>query len=1149
MKRLKTIVKSKKTQLDIAHSSMNDFQAPEYTRQSENAIFVYCLLSDGPVYIHKCAQSGDAKEVSRIISKDPSRINAKNKMGKTALHLAAHNGHSEVVDTLISFNADLSLQDRDGNTALHLAVISANAQIVSMLLQRGAYPKARNHRNMMAVHVAAELNNVEVIKTLLDNGVDPSWRGENGMTALHYAAAKNNGEAVSIMMENGAQPNVKDDRGYFAIHTAARCGASDAIKAILDGAIKSSWTSHQILYLKDKENNFPLHSAVNSGDIKSVRVCLSAGASLKVQQEDGSTPLHFACASGNLEMIQVMKEMNKDEFMTTITVLDAMRMTPLHRAALFDHTLIIQFLIDHGADINCRDISNSTPLLLAVSKSCWAAAQLLVISGADVSFKDKKNRNFIHIAIQRGGKLDQTGVTLLKKNVISIQNEKDDYGCIPLHYAAKEGHLSAIDELIKMGSIATLKNKDGQSSFHFAAKYGRSGTCIALLNSNYGPQLLNEADINGLTALHVAAYYGHTRIVHLLLQRGAVVCRDYSGNSALHLASSKGFTSTMRALVSVHSNLIDESNRDGDTPLHMAARNGHAIAVLYLLTKDAKILYNFQNETFFDCIVERSCTEVAVAVVNHDRWTEVIQTYSRIHGSFLLGLIKHLPSVCLTILDRCQTLSEDDPKSLNFHITYYFKYLEVPKKVAGTTSTSLEDNHSPLQSLNAMVKNNRVSCLSHPVCVTFLKVQWKRYGFYVYTCYLVVYVINLFCITHFVITLNSLKHYDYNLNQNSTKLYLYGNEYKLSLEFSQVDWLYGWIILLYNVFNIVKECGQIYILKKKYFTDIGNVVEWILYTSSILFVGPFFLNHSFHWQWASGALAVFFVWFNCLVFLQRFDFFGIYVVMFLEILRTLLQVLCVFSILFIAFGLSLYVLMFNEESNSHSTPLLSILRTFMMMIEMEYLSSFNEGYTDNRDDTIHFGKLTIILYIAFAILMPLLLMNLLIGLAVGDIESVQRNARLKRLAMQVDLQINIETMVPRFILQQISLEKFKYYPNTRKKFFNYFFRILNTQDADDIKCLEASAQGALIFDELHRQKQKLKDMNNVLEKNHHLLSQILKKMGMKSEEEDWDEGEKLDGDDSSDEMELIQVKSIFHTEPPKSQILSYIKRSSLSTDI
>lgn len=37
------------------------------------------------------------------------------------------------------------------------------------------------------------------------------------------------------------------------------------------------------------------------------------------------------------------------------------------------------------------------------------------------------------------------------------------------------------------------------------------------------------------------------------------------------------------------------------------------------------------------------------------------------------------------------------------------------------------------------------------------------------------------------------------------------------------------------------------------------------------------------------------------------------------------------------------------------------------------------------------------------ILMPILLMNLLIGLAVGDIESVKRNAQLKRLAMQVKI--------------------------------------------------------------------------------------------------------------------------------------------------
>jgi hypothetical protein len=41
----------------------------------------------------------------------------------------------------------------------------------------------------------------------------------------------------------------------------------------------------------------------------------------------------------------------------------------------------------------------------------------------------------------------------------------------------------------------------------------------------------------------------------------------------------------------------------------------------------------------------------------------------------------------------------------------------------------------------------------------------------------------------------------------------------------------------------------------------------------------------------------------------RFDQVGIYVVMFLEILQTLVKVLLVFSILIIAFGLALFILL------------------------------------------------------------------------------------------------------------------------------------------------------------------------------------------------------------------------------------------------
>lgn len=68
----------------------------------------------------------------------------------------------------------------------------------------------------------------------------------------------------------------------------------------------------------------------------------------------------------------------------------------------------------------------------------------------------------------------------------------------------------------------------------------------------------------------------------------------------------------------------------------------------------------------------------------------------------------------------------------------------------------------------------------------------------------------------------------------------------------------------------------------------------------------------------------------------------------------------------------------------------------------------------------------------FMILMPILLMNLLIGLAVGDIESVRRNAQLKRLAMQVVLHTELERKLPQIWLERVDKRELIEYPNNQK---------------------------------------------------------------------------------------------------------------------
>lgn len=94
---------------------------------------------------------------------------------------------------------------------------------------------------------------------------------------------------------------------------------------------------------------------------------------------------------------------------------------------------------------------------------------------------------------------------------------------------------------------------------------------------------------------------------------------------------------------------------------------------------------------------------------------------------------------------------------------------------------------------------------------------------------------------------------------------------------------------------------------------------------------------------------------------------------------------------------------------SFSSIPMSLMRTFAMMLgEIDFLGTYVEPYYhrgsgchDEDAKGLPFPYPAFVILGLFMVLMPILLMNLLVGLAVGDIESVRRNAQLKRLAMQV----------------------------------------------------------------------------------------------------------------------------------------------------
>ena len=75
---------------------------------------------------------------------------------KTALHIAAASGKTDIVKALLGAGARVDVADQDGNEPLHIAVANpTNGQIVKDLLNAGAKVDVANNDGMQPIHLAA----------------------------------------------------------------------------------------------------------------------------------------------------------------------------------------------------------------------------------------------------------------------------------------------------------------------------------------------------------------------------------------------------------------------------------------------------------------------------------------------------------------------------------------------------------------------------------------------------------------------------------------------------------------------------------------------------------------------------------------------------------------------------------------------------------------------------------------------------------------------------------------------------------------------------------------------------------------------------------------------------------------------------------
>ncbi|XP_032875200.1 transient receptor potential cation channel subfamily A member 1 [Amblyraja radiata] len=1068
------------------------------------------LTSQKNINIFKLVDSGDITLIEKLMEEDHDCLSRMDEDKSSPLHHAAGAGHLNIL-TLIIEHANfeiLNVIDCNGNTPLHWAAEKNQTHIVQTLLDKGANPNILNNIYLSPLHVAMSLNHNGVVKALASHkSTDLNLQGDLKNTPLMLACSRDNSEGLSILLNHGALLCKQNRLGRFPIHEAAFSGANKTMEILIRKGEELGYSREMHTNFLDEGLHTPLHMALLGGKIETIKTCINNGAKIDLQeQKDKSTPLHFACLQGAFEAVRFMLSQYKGEN-DILHILDGIKQTPIHKAATYDSSELLEYLIEQGSDMNMVDSESRTPLLWATSRCAWNSVKILVIKGANVKIKNSMGCNFLHLTVLQPKGLQNLSEEILKSiEVHELLDDKDNNGCTPLHYVCTLGQTDSVAKMLALKACLYLKTRDKKSSLHFAANYGRLNTCKLLLQDISYTKLLNEGDGTGMTPVLLAAQHGHTAVVQLLLRKGALFMRDYKSWTALHYAALGGHSQTMEVLLQGNISLLDQVDEKGNTALHLAAKRGHNSAVRLLLAQGAAIVLNKNEASFLHEAIYNKRTDTTLIVVQNERFDESVQAF--IHGSAmqcpLLEMIEHLPESFAGLLDICMTESSEDKKSTDFSIEYNFKYLQCPLKYKKLVNEDKQIVYTPLAALNAMIHFNQVELLNHPVCKEFLKMKWRAYGLRAHVFNMALFSLLLLPITYIVITSRPFAFINETQNAlNATEGLVVLEKKNQGISFHTICTI---IIFAMCILGICKEAFQIVQQRWQYFHDSSNLLDGTMYVASILFVIPWVFDVSHPLQWQCGMISAYTSWVNFLLYLQRFDICGIYVVMFAEILKTLLHIMSIFVFLIFAFGLAFYILLYEQKA--FRNPFLSLMRILAMMLgDINYNDNFLVPFYENK---MPFPLLTFTMLTSFMLFIPILLMNLLIGLAVGDIAEVQRTASLKRMAMQIYLHTSLEEKLPYWFLNKVDETKTTVYPNKRKSgminaMLHSFTETQNSEthcemnnQATDLKKLEL---------QMEKQKYRLKDISAGMQKQHELLMLIIRKLGIPSEGEDHDQDE------------------------------------------